>query len=819
MKKSIAIVLLFAVACAVTGYAQPQELSLTSGAIHIRWVQGPDGWKINRIEAGNKMLSQPSGYYTLIYNAVRPHGGRIEPNVEGKGISFFPSKAEQLADGSLLFTHELRVARVEAIWKIDPQYPTDIQVTMNTTIKVPGYFSVSTPSIAIVDTSDLAWGMVPGNWYGTFVELNSELSTKYSMGLPATPMITREKTTMSLCPLLSTRNGISFATIPEPGTGADPWEKDTSSREVSTVALAVLNRHNQLSPVAYAPVLGGRGSERKEGETMSFRFRYSVQAADWYSVFRHVVENIYRFPELLNIQQQKVSLSERLSRLQVYLHDDVASKWNTRKEQGVEIGANGSKNADIGALLMLAYANGDTVMQRRLPYVRNYKLTQQRMDTGFFQYAATGEYISKDGYVSEIGNWIEPMYTTFYTLMDMGNMLLFNSGDNTLRERVRLAADKLMSWQHADGGWDVAYDQYTHQLAFPHLKDFRATWYGLLVAYRVLGDKKYLEAAEKGAAWQVINGVNKGLYLGVCGDARNIWDFATAQTAQALLDLYEVTGKPVYKNAAIEAAKVYTTSIFTHPMPTTERKKAGDRMLYDWELSQVGLGVEHIRGTAAGAGPILISSFTGLFMRMHELTGDSLFLTMARGAARGRHAFMEEKTGQTIYYWMDLDKVAKRVAATPHHAYWQIGWITDYLLSEAHFRSGGHVVFPQGFMTPKVGPHKTYGFAAGNIFGQKAHLHLPPGLLKSDNPYYECLSALSDDRRTLYVIVMSQATTSQQGTVDIDLSRLDNGKQFRWKKEKALLGAVHGKDRKNSRLQLQLPAWGIHVIAIDLAVK
>lgn len=793
-----------------------QKLQLISGPLTINWEQQPNGWRIGRITASGKELQTPAGYYTVIFNSVKPHGGRIEPNVEGKGMSFFPSTAMQNADGSITFRHDLRVASIEAVWKADPKYPGDVQVSLKTTIKVTGFYSISTPTLAVVDSSNLAWGMVPGNWYGTFLEPNLELSTKYSMGLPTAPMIAREKTTMSLCPLLSTRNGISFAVIPDPGIGADPWEKDTASRDANNIAIAVLNRHNELSPVAYVPVLGGKGSSLKEGETTGFSFRFSVRAADWFTVFNHAVEDIYRFPSLLDIQQQKIALSERLNRLQTHLHSDADSKWNTRKEQGLEIGANGSKNADIGALLMLAYANRDTVMQRRLPFVRNYKLTQQQMDTGFFQYAAAGEYISRDGYVSEIGNWIEPMYTTFYTLMDMGNMLLFNPGDTLLKRRLQLAADKMITWQHPDGSWDVAYDQYSHQLAFPQLKDLRATWYGLLVAYRILGDAKYLAAAEKGANWQIENGVNKGLYLGVCGDARNIWDFATAQAAQALLDLYEVTKKEEYKKAAIQTGRVYTTSIFTHPIATAQPKKVGAALLQDWEVSQVGLGVEHIRGTAAGAGPILISGFTGLFVRLYELTGDSLFLQMARGAARGRHAFMEEKSGQTIYYWMDVDKVAKRVQATPHHAYWQIGWITDYLLSEVQLRSQGKISFPHGFMTPKVGPHVSYGFKAGTVYGKEAALCFPPGLVKGDNPYFESVTALSTDQKTLYVVVMNQATNAQSGRLKIDLSKLIAGKKLRWKKEAALSGAISKKDRVAGTLDLQIPAWGIQVTAIEL---
>lgn len=69
--------------------------------------------------------------------------------------------------------------------------------------------------------------------------------------------------------------------------------------------------------------------------------------------------------------------------------------------------------------------------------------------------------------------------------------------------------------------------------------DYRPTFYGMLVAYKMLKDKKYLDAAVKGADWYVKNAVANGSFVGVCGDVRFVNDFATAQSAQALLDLYQ----------------------------------------------------------------------------------------------------------------------------------------------------------------------------------------------------------------------------------------------------------------------------------------
>lgn len=119
--------------------------------------------------------------------------------------------------------------------------------------------------------------------------------------------------------------------------------------------------------------------------------------------------------------------------------------------------------------------------------------------------AALGQYyLSKKGtFVEEWGNHIEPIGITYYTLIDIGNILLFEPQDTLLREKLREGADLLLSLQHPDGSFDVAYDKLTGKALFTDLEDLRPTFYGLLVAHRILGERKYLDAALRGADWYV----------------------------------------------------------------------------------------------------------------------------------------------------------------------------------------------------------------------------------------------------------------------------------------------------------------------------
>ena len=791
-----------------------QQLKLDSRSLNVAWEKQIDGWHAKSISAGGKTLEVPAGYYTILYNAAKPRTELVQNNQEGAAHSFYPAEGSKTVEGKLVFKQDLPVAAMQAVWSADPDYPTDIRVKITLKVKKDGFYSIASPTLARIGREQLSWGMVPGGWYGKELQHDLILSTKYSMGLPDVPVMAPEKSTMTLCPLITTKDGLTIAVIPDPGTASDPWASSAHSRGINKVSLSTMDRHFELTPVAYSPILGQEGSQLKAGQEVSFGFRYSIRASGWFPVFQHAVEDIYQFKQLLNVQKQEIALTKRIELMQRYLSNDEKSKWNTWKSAGLEIGANGQKNADLGAMWMLATASEDSVLNRHLPFVRNYKLAQQQMQPGFFQYAALGEYGGKDGFASEVGNFVEPIFTTYYTMIDIGNLLLFQPDDAQLKERLRLAADKMIQWQHAEGNWDVAYDNFSHQLTFPMLQDLRPTWYGMLVAARILKDKKYLDAAKLGADWLIKNGVDKGYYLGVCGDAQNIWDFATAQSSQAFLDLYEMTGEQKYRDAAIEAGRVYATSIFTHPIASKKIKTVNGQNREDWEINQTGLGVEHPQGSAPGSGPILITSFTGLFIRLHELTKDAVFLDMARGAARGRHAFMDTESGQTVYYWKDVNRIKERVMTFPHQAYWQIGWITDYLLSEVKLRSAGKVSFARGFMTPKVGPHQSYGFEPGNIFGAKASLRMPAGLLSSDNPSLEWLAAVSEKDQKLYLMVLNQSTETKSGSVQIDLSKVLENKKVSLGAVKVLQGGKLLKHASGGKLSLK--PWGLSVVEISL---
>ncbi|HEY0272812.1 MAG TPA: glycerophosphoryl diester phosphodiesterase, partial [Chitinophaga sp.] len=476
------------------------------------------------------------------------------------------------------------------------------------------------------------------------------------------------------------------------------------------------------------------------------------------------------------------------------------------------------KNADYGAMWMLTHLTGDTLLEhQRLPYALNFKLAQQQQAPGFFQGAATGQYFlwKSKQFTEEWGPYVEPIGLTYYTMLDMGNILLFEPDNQVLRERLRLGADRLLYWQYPDGHWEVGYDHQSARPQFTDLQDLRPTFYGLLVAYRILKDEKYLQAARKGADWFMTHALAQASFLGVCGDARFAPDFATGQSAQALLDLYTLTKDPKYQDAAIATARLYTASVYTHPIPSRAMKTVNGHPREDWEISQAGLSFEHggTMGSANSAGPILLASHAGMFVRMFGLTHDSVFLDMARAAAWGRDAFVDQQTQVASYYWRAMDHGA---GPYPHHAWWQVGWITDYLLSEMTLRSNGGITFPGGFVTPKVGPHVSYGFAPGQVFGHTATLHLPDGMLAVNNPQVDYMGAWDAARKQLYVLLLNDATHTSTADVTLRADRVLPGQPL--SVTSAQLLDEHGKPLQTLAAQgswtISLPAAGLRTIVI-----
>lgn len=836
---------------------QNGNVALSNSNLHLNWKNKANGWQLaeTKVKKDGKWVTTlvPSGEYTILYSQTKPSGEPQETfekitggkfpedayhyqaaqwkesttavslNTAGTPYHFMASDVQE-KNQELEFRKETDVATLVSTWKLDPAFPGDIRVTMKLVAKKDGFFSIASPTLASVPVEKMKWVTVPGYFQGNFIQNNFALAYAYGHGIPNRPVIYRERCASTLSPLVSTQSGITLSVIPEPGLARDPWAKDKYTQTDWFIGLSHMNRKGQLSPTLYYPVLGEDKSDLKTGEEISYSFRYSLIPGDWYEAINHAAYDVYQFKETLALRQSQQGLTDRIEKMHQYLTDPKTSLWNIEEFKGLKIGAqsylggvvgsnkDAMKNADYGAMWMLANATNDPDLKEKvLPPALNFKLVQQNTQDEFFKGAIEGQYYlaKKKKFVEEWGEVVEPMALTYYVMLDIGNMLLFEPNHSELRERLRYGAEKLLSWQKPDGSFAVAYDHNTKEELFRDIKDVRPTFYGLLVAYRILKDEKYLKAAQKGANWLIKNSVETGAFLGVCGDARYAPDFATGQSAQAFLDLYDLTKEKRYQNAAVTCAKIYTTSIYTHPVASTKIKTVNGVERQEWEISQTGLSFEHggIFGSATRNGPIQLASHAGMFLRMHKITGDQIFADMARSAAMGRDAFVDRETSVASYYWRAMNKGA---GPYPHHAWWQVGWLTDYLLSEVELRSNGKVSFPRGFVTPKVGPHQTYGFEPGTIYGNKGHLVIKAGFVSGQQAVIDPILAENSQKNEGYIILLNNRSQPSAGKATLNPEKWTSGKKI-----KSITKTVSNEAITSGQtISYQLPGFGMEVYTV-----
>lgn len=779
--------------------------TLSNGVLSVRWERQAEGWRLVAVSAFGRPLGVAESQHTVLFSGEKPSDRPLTAgevgvdenfpgeeyryvmpswneattavalNRAGEEISFLPASVTSLADSAARLDYRCASFSLSETWSLDGK---DIRVSMSLTARRDGWYSMATPSVASFSPERLDFALIPGVLHGHELSADFARAYAYGWGIPSVPVLFRERSTSTLTSIASDKDGLSVAVTAMPGTAAEPWGDDRRNTGLWRLGLSAMNRRGELAPTLYHPVLGQDGSYMKAGETRTFGFVFSFDSRGWWPLFLHAARDIYDFGQSLGLRRNRRSLTDRLYGIHRYVVNDSTSKWHTVVFEGDTIGAqeylggvymakkDAMKNADYGAMWMLGSLTGDTLLTRkRLPYALNFKLRQQHCGEGPMSGASRGQYYLSAGkrFVEEWGPYTEPVATTYYMLMDLGNIALFEPDNQDVRDRIRLAAEWLLDNQKEDGSWTVAYSDADGSEAFDDLRDYRPTFYGLLIAWKVLGDNRYLEAARRGADWIIANAVEPHRWLGVCGDTRFAPDFATAQAAQALMEMYDATGAGRYLDAAVSTARFYATSVYTNPVASRRPVSVKGRPLEQWQITTAGLAYEHggIIGSANLHGPVLLASHAGMFVRMYRLTGEEIFLEMARAAAIGRDAFVDDETAVATYYWAAMNRGA---GPYPHHAWWQMGWMTDYLMAELELRSEGRIRFPAGFITPKVGPHRTYGFAEGTVYGDKASLAMMPGEFKVADPDVEMVSARGEGH--IYIMLLND--TAEPKTVALE---------------------------------------------------
>ena len=122
-------------------------------------------------------------------------------------------------------------------------------------------------------------------------------------------------------------------------------------------------------------------------------------------------------------------------------------------------------------------------------------------------------------------------------------------------------------------------------------------------------------------------------------------------------------------------------------------------------------------------------------------------------------------------------------------------------------------------ITPKVGPHQTYGFAPGKIYGATASLVLRNGMLSTKNSYLDYFAALDEKNQKIYFMLLNNDDENLNTTIDLVLNNIVNGATFKsaaWLNQqgKSMVSIVH-----QDRIPVQMAPYGIKVMEIRYSLK
>ncbi|MDE7142237.1 MAG: glycerophosphoryl diester phosphodiesterase, partial [Muribaculaceae bacterium] len=391
----------------------------------------------------------PEPQYRYVTPSWREATTAVALNRAGEELGYLPSEIKKSGRESVTMTYGDDRFSVVEDWSVGTD--GDICVTLRLRAGRDGWYSIATPSITAVKPEDVDFALIPGVLHGHEISDDFSRAYAYGWGIPSLPVIFRERSVSTLVSMITSGDGMTVAVTAEPGTAAEPWGADSRNTGVWRLGLSAMNRAGELSPTLYHPVLGEEGSYMKAGEERVFSFRYTVAGQDWWPVFNHVANEIYRFGESLALRHNRRSLTDRLYGIHRYVVNDSTSRWHTEVFEGDTIGAqeylggvylakkDAMKNADYGAMWMLGALTGDTLLTaKRLPYALNFKTRQQHSAEGFMRGASRGQYYLRDlgRFVEEWGPYTEPIATTYYMLMDLGNISLFEPENKEVRERI-----------------------------------------------------------------------------------------------------------------------------------------------------------------------------------------------------------------------------------------------------------------------------------------------------------------------------------------------------------------------------------------------
>jgi autotransporter-associated beta strand protein len=520
-----------------------------------------------------------------------------------------------------------------------------------------------------------------------------------------------------------------------------------------------------VQPSIYAPLYGGAGSLRNT--PITFNTRLLVRSGELFSAFQHVATGHFSFRDYRK-NLPGGSLNTALDNLCAFIMNRSGTNYvywdaNTKANEYVadKPGYVRFQSAVYPLALALVRDDAELFEQRAVPSLEYFASRNRAL----FKISGPDPEFPMGGPMSEgyHGEWI-----TLSGLSGRRSPALEILGAEAMGTPLEDRVNHLQTYDRATA------------------LSLSKSWLRSLVTYhRVTGETKYLQdaisLADQYIAYRLAQAPSdfRDTQSSFWTEIGPIWE--------TFFELYDLTGLPRYRDAAVRALQEHVTRYNFGPrVPGDGETITVSSQAYPaWQLVEVGLISEAASTTAGRDANNFIYGHRGIFMpyaaasmaRATRYSGDPFFASLAKANIIGRFL---NYPGYTV---RDSYKPALAAADYPlrfypsynntahmNHPVPMACMIVDYLVADAERRSGGDIWFPSYFSdTGAYFRTRVYGREPGRFFGDSnVYLWLPEGLLQftgAGSEQINYIAARGNGR--LYVALSNQSADSVSATLQL----------------------------------------------------
>ncbi|GEP94399.1 hypothetical protein [Chitinophaga cymbidii] len=693
--------------------------------------------------------------------SIQEPGQLLNPFLAGKLSVCHATTVQQTDDHTLAAEYQTADGQViKGTWQL-PAGAQHLQLTLDYTPAQQGYYSFVVTAFQGIAPAEVT---------------NVQLPPMFQyQRLPEGPVMLPSAMMPQPLAIVENKTLTTFITA-APSTYPLDWAQSFTSR----AGFSIKNEKNNVQPVAFAPVLGLDDAKTAAGQSIRRSFVIGAVAAPWQDALAYISDSIYRVKDYR--KQEKISLTEAAFNIIDLIKNDTASGWAPQLKGFYDIEADPKIRPTVVQAAPLAVISAAVIGRDEALYInRALPTIEYTLSRSGFRWAngIAGTLFNKDKRSLRLSPFNSQFTTAYYEglyqLLQQANPWLKSIAlpDNAVRNAK---------------GYSVRVPEWSQELA----------------AYRMTKDRKWLDAARKGANAFLDTEVygrhttplSKQPFYNTSFYA-NWWD---------LPDLYDITADSTYLRAAEDAAFHTLAGVRTYPLVEEKMQTIHPKGVYNgnttmwWKggkkyrlgfprqkgdapekqvpqrlVSPVGLGFEQpftFFDPGKLVRPVFMSSWAPHLLRLSGSRHGELFETYARNAVIGRF------TNYPGYYGTGFTDITMQPdfpykgpdvsSIYYHHIPPHLAFTLDFLLTSVMQRAAGQISFPyskqDGFVWFN---NRIFGGGKGQVFDDKdVSLWMKKGLIQIDNPAVNYVTATSG--KHFWVILMNEAQETQ--TCNITMS-------------------------------------------------